>query len=541
MRSISYQIKNVTELELPAIKEKLEAISIIDGVSLTNDFDSNTCVVKLHLLSDMPENEETCGLYDEAVTEALRPLACEVQLPGMPAEDAPQEPPVPLKDRKVPFGAAVGAVITSVILAVLITFGVMTLYQQNDMAGIVQSGQGAQDVSDMAELDIIHKMFEAMSPFETDKDILLESVIRAYIQTTGDKYAEYYDAEAYQELLDSQKGEMCGIGVSVINSTLTIDDVEYLGILVSSVYPDSPAEASGIQAGDVIMYIGIGDNRRSVQDLGYTQALNDLKGDEGSLAEFVVYRATDDANAPFEVIELSVKRQKITMQSVTYTVCQTNAKVGILRVTTFDKTTPVQFKEAMTALTEAGCESFVIDLRGNGGGLLTSVEDLLAYFLQEGDVVLTTKDKYGKQETIKVGTVGADGKINSGSGTLTAEDVGRYRNLPFVVLVDEHTASAAELFTANIRDYELAQVVGVTTYGKGTMQTYYDLAQYGYEGALKLTTRHYFPPSGEGYDGIGITPHVVVALSDEAADQNILLLPHEQDNQLQAGVDLLYP
>ncbi|MBQ7909623.1 MAG: hypothetical protein IJ363_02375, partial [Clostridia bacterium] len=90
--------------------------------------------------------------------------------------------------------------------------------------------------------------------------------------------------------------------------------------------------------------------------------------------------------------------------------------------------------------------------------------------------------------------------------------------------------------TSNIRDYELGTIVGTTTYGKGCGQTTYPLSRYGYDGALKLTSFYYYPPCGEGYDGIGITPHVEVELSEEAQKYNINLLPDELDNQLAAAV-----
>ena len=123
-----------------------------------------------------------------------------------------------------------------------------------------------------------------------------------------------------------------------------------------------------------------------------------------------------------------------------------------------------------------------------------------------------------------------------GTGELTAEDIGRYRDLKISLLVNDYSASAAELFTSNIRDYELGTIVGTTTYGKGCGQTTYPLSRYGYDGALKLTSFYDYPPCGEGYDGIGITPHVAVELSEEAQKYNINLLPDELDNQLAAAV-----
>ena len=104
------------------------------------------------------------------------------------------------------------------------------------------------------------------------------------------------------------------------------------------------------------------------------------------------------------------------------------------------------------------------------------------------------------------------------------------------VLTNGNTASAAELFTATMRDYDLATIVGETTYGKGSMQSIYPLAYFGYDGAVKLTTRHYFPPCGIGYDGIGITPDVEISLSEEAAMTNIYKLAEADDSQLQTAI-----
>ena len=540
MKIISYQIKGVSPENCQEIYKSLEGIDWAVKVETTYQEESSVCTAVLHLAQELQEDEELCRALDRDVKEALATFAEGLQLPGVPLAETYVAVPSAKKEKTIPLWAAIGSVITSVILAVLITFGCMSLYHQNQDADIVSPGEGTQVEDDFEALDFIHKIFNTISPLETDKDVLLETVLKAYVSATGDRYAEYFNAEEYQAMLEAQQGEMCGIGVTVVQDTLTISGETFVCVRIADVYVDSPAAKSGMKVGDAIMYIGLGEQKALVQGIGYTQALERMKGEEGTWAEFVVYRANQDAD-DYEIIEFRIQREKLTTKSVTFAVCQTNEKVGIVRVSTFDNTTAPQFKEAMTALMAAGCESYVIDLRGNGGGLLTSVEDMLTYFLQAGDVMLSTKDKYGREEVLKVGASNANGYIQSGTGTLTAEDLGAYRGLPLVVLVSEHTASAAELFTANIRDYELGQIVGVKTYGKGSMQTYHSLAQYGYEGALKLTTRYYFPPSGEGYDGKGIIPDVEIALSEEAANTNIHLLPHEKDNQLQAAIDLLYP
>ena len=122
---------------------------------------------------------------------------------------------------------------------------------------------------------------------------------------------------------------------------------------------------------------------------------------------------------------------------------------------------------------------------------------------------------------------------------ITRKDIGKYKDLKFAVITNGNTASAAELFTATVRDYDLGPIVGETTYGKGCMQSIFSLSYYGFDGGLKLTTKMYFPASGEGYHGIGITPDVPVELSEEAKQYNIYVLPEQLDNQLQTAIDQL--
>ena len=133
--------------------------------------------------------------------------------------------------------------------------------------------------------------------------------------------------------------------------------------------------------------------------------------------------------------------------------------------------------------------------------------------------------------------------MNSGYSTcnVTEQDIGKYRGYDFVVLANENSASAAELFTSVLRDHELATIVGTKTYGKGSVQSIYDLSVQGegYYGGLKLTTKLYFPPSGVGYNGLGIEPHYAVELEGVAAETHFYKLTEDIDNQLQKAVSLL--
>jgi carboxyl-terminal processing protease len=136
--------------------------------------------------------------------------------------------------------------------------------------------------------------------------------------------------------------------------------------------------------------------------------------------------------------------------------------------------------------------------------------------------------------------------VNSHTGAyascnVSKKDIGKYRGYEFAVLTNEYTASAAELFTSNLRDYKLATLVGVTTFGKGCMQSMYNLSYWGVEGALKLTTAWYLPPSGENYHDIGIKPDIEVMLDESLIEEygNVYLIPDDKDPQLMAAVDAL--
>jgi carboxyl-terminal processing protease len=250
-------------------------------------------------------------------------------------------------------------------------------------------------------------------------------------------------------------------------------------------------------------------------------------------------RPTGDGD--YEEIDFAIERQKIEGSSVNYRVSETDQTVGIVNITEFDDTTPGQFCEAVDNLKLQGCERFVFDLRNNPGGGLDSIETVLSFFLDEGDLIVSIEysnalegENYSDYVRVK--------KYGSPYEGLNVyeDDIGKYKDLDCVVLVNENSASAAELFTATFRDYGLAKIVGTTTFGKGSMQTLFSLTKYGLEGGLKLTVARYFPKSHTDYHGIGIVPDVEVELSEEALEYNFYLLPEDKDNQMQAAIAELY-
>lgn len=548
MKQVTYSIRGlVEETMVPAIKASCASIAGVRAVHIAS---AGTDAAKLMLVVEGDLTEGLASSLESVMLakglELVTPPTveeCSFAPPApAPVTSKPAEIP-PQRGRRVSFAAAISAVIVAVVLAVLMTFALTTYYMKENTPS-PQPSQPSQSTQTQSELygriEILDRLFRSASVLELDENAIIDGILRGYVAATGDLYAEYFNAEEFQAQIDSNNGNMCGIGVQVTDGTVEVDGGKYRVINITNVYPDTPAEEAGLLPGDCIMYVGKGDDAILVHRIGYTNALARLAGEEGTECSFIIIRRPMDApeSSDYEMLEITAIRRPFTTRSVTFRQYKLDHTVGIIRITSFDNTTRDQFIEAVETLKTQGCTSFVLDLRGNPGGLVTSVSDVLVLFLRENDTIITTKDASGRETTTAV-TCSPAGQVLCGTGELTREDIGRYRDLNFSVMVNSYSASAAELFTSNIRDYDLGTVVGTTTYGKGCGQTTYSLARYGYDGALKLTTFYYYPPCGEGYDGIGITPHVVVELSEEALRYNINVLPDDLDNQLAAAVAAL--
>ena len=402
---------------------------------------------------------------------------------------------------------------------------------------------------------LIHALFNNFSIFDVDYETAVLSAIRAYVEATGDKYAMYYTPEELEVLTAENNGDLYGIGVQVI-----FDYTEYFMEIVL-IMPNSPAETH-LQVGDKVTHICVNDEKLNLVDIvaenklklkeiypmfddeqindlacyeAFQYAVSNLKGPEGTFAKFTV-------NRNGESLDMEIQRAKVKTLSVTYKKSIKDSSIGIVSISEFDYTTPPQFKDAMDALISNGCTKFVFDLRNNGGGNLASLAAVVCTFLNEGDIIYTTKDYSGTVEETKATVVNYGNSSNFSTCNITKSDIGKYQGYEYVVLVNENTASSAEIFTAVFRDYNLSPIVGMNTYGKGSVQSIVTLQSYGpdYEGALKFTTRLNFPPCGVGYDGgIGIAPDYEVQLEGIALETHFYKLTEEIDNQLQKAISIL--
>jgi carboxyl-terminal processing protease len=352
-------------------------------------------------------------------------------------------------------------------------------------------------------------------------------------------YAAYYTEEELKAMASDNQGELEGIGVSVVNDVVELNGQKYSVLTIISVFNDSPALAGGLRIGDRVYAVFDAEgNSHTVEELGYDKAITYVRGVAGTKAHFTVLR--DGADGQYVAHEFEIERKKITTESVSGRVSEQDPTIGIVKISQFDLTTPPQFKHTMDELIGKGCQKFVFDVRYNPGGDLQSIEAVLSLFLNEGDVMIKTVYKDGSGETDKVEVKSHNDEAYR-TCDVTREDIGKYRNYQFAVLTNEYTASAAELFTSNLRDYELATLVGNTTYGKGCMQSTYDLSYWGVKGGLKLTTAWYLPPSEQNYHDIGIVPHIEVNMDESLIEKygNIYLIPDSEDPQLIAALQAL--
>ncbi len=393
----------------------------------------------------------------------------------------------------------------------------------------------------ISELAALNRVFSENYYYEIDNKQLGESLLKAYVEATGDKYAVYYTPEEYEALIRDSNGELVGIGVTIVNTNITLNGNIYKAMEIVSVYQNSPALESGICVGDLIMFTGKGEERVSVDEIGYDKALSYMRGEAGTELDIIIYRNDESETLGYKEIPFSITRKKVTTESVTYRICKTDNRVGIVRVAEFDMTTPTQFTNAVDSLISKGCEYFVFDVRSNPGGDLNSVMAIQSYFLKKGDLLLSIKaneaQKVENEEKKYVKAVKYSG--NYAGCSVSNEDIGKYANLKMAVLTNGNTASAAELFTATMKDYDKAIVVGEKTYGKGCMQTIMKLtkARHGVDGALRVTTKLYFSASHIDYHDKGIEPDITIVLSEEAKEYNSFMLPDALDNQLQTAID----
>lgn len=330
---------------------------------------------------------------------------------------------------------------------------------------------------------------------DVDSDKLIEGAINGMLESLDDEHTMYFDKKSKEEFDSELSGNYYGIGAQI---QLTSDET----IKITKVFDDSPAKKAGLKEEDVFVSV----DGTPVKGKSATEVANMLKSDSVKTSTIVVKR--NDKELTFKVT-----KENITLFSVSSEMLDNNGKnVGYLSVSIFGQKTYSQFKDALTKLEKQDMDSLIIDLRGNTGGYLSTVTNMLEEFIDKGNIIYQIQSSSGVKQ---YKTVKASEK--------------KYK---IVVLIDGGSASASEIMSAAMKEVYGATLVGQTTYGKGTVQTTKNLSN---GSMIKYTIEKWLTPSGKNIDKEGIKPDYEVELGDSYKDNPT----KENDTQLQKALDLL--
>lgn len=395
---------------------------------------------------------------------------------------------------------------------------------QNQSAQITGGEASPSELS--LDIDRIGRKIELMQQiineeylFEEDTEQVESGIYMGMMAGLGDPYSVYYTEEDFTELMENSiEGEYCGIGAMISQNR------ETMMMTVIRVFENTPSAEAGMLPGDVIVAVDGQDVSGMELDLVVGSY---IKGEENTDVTVKVYRESTE-----EYVDLTMTRRPIETPTVEHEMLEN--QVGYILVTQFEGNTAKQFQEAVEDLESQGMEKMVIDLRNNPGGLLDEAVKMAAYLLPDGTIVRTEYKNGDSDEYFsKDGTIQAVNSAGREFSQYPIED-GHELDIPIVILADGNSASASEVFAGAMRDYDRAVLVGTTTFGKGIVQSVIPFTD---GDAIKLTTAHYFTPSGQDLHGKGLEPDVEVELDEELRQKAIVSL--EEDNQLQKALEVL--
>ena len=363
------------------------------------------------------------------------------------------------------------------------------------LGGILMYRKGSLNMGIKKELnEFLDTYTEILNEYyeEIPENELLEAGVKGMIGYLGDPYSVYMDKDTSVAFNEKINGEYVGIGTEIIQ--YSDGKIEF-----NDVYKDGPAYEAGIRVKDILIKVDDTD----ISDKTLSEVSSLVKGKAGTKVKITVLR--DDEEKIFEV-----KRKSIDITSVNSDIIEyKDSKVGVLTISLFAANTNLQFEKELKELEKKKIDSLIIDVRGNSGGYLNVVSDILSHFIKKGEMLyqLKTKDKIEKIYD-------------------KTEDK---RNYKVAILVNGGSASASELLASCMKDTYKAYTVGTVTYGKSKVQKTQDLSN---GATIKFTFQEWLMPSGESVGGKGMEPEYVVPY--EASDTE-----HEYDSQMQKALDLL--
>lgn len=379
-----------------------------------------------------------------------------------------------------------------IIVVALITFVITTVVMYNQFSG----NNGITSTTKLeAKINSIKRVLDSDYLGEIDEDKLIEGALQGYVSGLDDEYSEYFTKEEMEDFKAETEGNYVGIGIYMVQN------IEDNNIVVLAPIEGSPAESAGIKSGDIIKKV---DGKEYTAE-DFETISNDIKGEVGTTVNIEIQRGT-------ETLNFTVERKDIDLYPIESEVVEGN--IGYINIPSFDEGCAKEFKEHYDNLNDKKINSLIIDLRNNGGGIVDEALDILEYILDKDSVMMITVNK-NNEEDIEKATKKAS------------------INLPIVVLVNENTASASEIFASALQDNDKATIIGTKTYGKGVIQELLTLSD---GSGLKVTTEEYYTANRNKINKVGITPDVEVELPDTISSYSI---ERKDDTQLRKAVDYL--
>jgi len=331
---------------------------------------------------------------------------------------------------------------------------------------------------------------------DLNEEDMIEGAIKGYVEGVGDKWTEYLPEEEFESLMEKTTGNYVGIGVYMAYS------VDANGVIIVGVIEGSPAEEAGIKIGDIISKVDDIDYRGSKSD----NVSAAIKGQPFTNVKITVIRNGEE-------IDINVTRMSIKVKTVVSKMLDDN--IAYIQISSFDEGTSDEFKKHYNDLKNKNPKGLIIDLRNNGGGIVTEALSIIDMMTAKGKTMLITTGKNNKE------------KIDKSKNNPIVD-------IPVVILINEKSASASEILASSVRDNCGYKIVGTNSYGKGVIQSIFGFKD---GTGIKITTDEYFSPNHNVINGVGIKPDIEV--EQEAEWKSYSVVPYEHDIQLQKAEEQL--
>lgn len=376
--------------------------------------------------------------------------------------------------------------IFSLLLGVLACFSILTILNKGKNY-FVLSKELAKFVD--AYDAIVNNYYK-----EVDKDKLVESAINGMVSSVGDEYTSYSDKDVTDNFNETVNGKYMGIGALIMKSENDL--------VIYKVFEDSPSYKAGLKDGDIILKL----DDKDTKDMSVNDIASIVKNDDNKEVKLLVKRGEENLDITIvkDMVELPVVSGKVINHN--------DKKIGYISLSIFSSVASEQFNKQLVKLEKEGISGLVIDVRGNSGGYLTTVTDIVSYFLKKGDII------YKLEVNDKV--------------TVRKDKTKESRDYPVAVLIDKNSASASEILASSIKESYNGYVVGTNSYGKGTVQQTLVLSD---GSMIKYTIEKWLTPLGNWINEEGVIPTNYVELSSEYLNNPVF----ENDNQLNEALELV--